>query len=302
MSLGSAITGTGIGSLRGFVALSVIVLATATASAQGITSSVKQGGAPLEITADYGIEWRRDDQVYVASGNARAAQGDLAVYADVLTARYRENEQGDTEIYRIEANGNVRMVSPTETIYGDDARYEVNERYLILTGDDLRLEAEDGLITANESLEYWEDKKVAMARGDAVAVKEDKRVRADELVAHFEAGAEGGMELISVDAVGDVQISTPKEYASGRTGTYYVQKQLATLSGDVKITQGKNQMNGEYAEVNMETGVSRLLAAPPGRSAPAPVRGLLVPPKKSKKSQDDKTAQDTKTDQDTKTE
>ena len=282
-------TGTWIGALRAFMALWVIVLAASTASAQGITSAVKDGGAPLEISADYGIEWRRDEQVYVASGNARAAQGDLAVYADVLTAHYRENEQGETEIYRIEANGNVRMVSPTETIYGDDGRYEVKERYLILTGDDLRLEAEDGLITARESLEYWEEKQVAVARGDAVAVKEDKRVRADELVAHFETGADGGIELISVDAVGDVQISTPKEYASGRAGTYYVKKQLATLSGDVKITQGKNQMNGEYAEVNLETGVSRILAAPPGQSASAPVRGLLVPPKKSKKAQDDKT-------------
>ncbi len=282
-------TGTWVRSLGGFVALSVIVLAAFTAGAQGITSAVKEGGAPLEISADYGIEWRRDDQVYVASGNARAAQGDLAVYADVLTAHYRENEQGETEVYRIEADGNVRMVSPTETIYGDHGRYEVNERYLILTGDDLRLETEDGLITARESLEYWEKKQVAVARGDAVAVREDKRVRADELVAYFETGADGGIELVSIDAVGDVQISTPKEYASGRTGTYYVKKQLATLSGDVKITQGRNQMNGEYAEVNLETGVSRILAAPPGRSGLAPVRGLLVPPKKSKKAQDDKT-------------
>jgi lipopolysaccharide export system protein LptA len=287
--------GTWVGSLRGFVALLVIVLAASTAGAQGITSSVQKGGAPLEISADYGIEWRRDTQVYVASGNARAAQGDLAVYADVLTAYYRESEQGDTEIFRIEANGNVRIVSPTETVYGDDGRYEVNERYLILTGDDLRLEAEDGLITARESLEYWEEKQVAVARGDAVAINQDKRVRADELVAHFQTGADGGVELNSVDAVGDVQISTPTEYASGRAGTYYVQKQLATLSGDVKITQGKNQMNGEYAEVNLETGVSRLLAAPPGQSAPAPVRGLLVPPKKSKKAQDDKTDQGDKT-------
>jgi lipopolysaccharide export system protein LptA len=287
--------GTWVGSLRGFVALLVIVLAASTAGAQGITSSVQKGGAPLEISADYGIEWRRDTQVYVASGNARAAQGDLAVYADVLTAYYRESEQGDTEIFRIEANGNVRIVSPTETVYGDDGRYEVNERYLILTGDDLRLEAEDGLITARESLEYWEEKQVAVARGDAVAINQDKRVRADELVAHFQTGADGGVELNSVDAVGDVQISTPTEYASGRAGTYYVQKQLATLSGDVKITQGKNQMNGEYAEVNLETGVSRLLAAPPGQSAPAPVRGLLVPPKKSKKAPDDKTDQGDKT-------
>ncbi len=38
---------------------------------------VKGDAKPLEINADNGIEWRRDQKVYVASGNARAARGDI---------------------------------------------------------------------------------------------------------------------------------------------------------------------------------------------------------------------------------
>ncbi len=52
---------------------------------------------------------------------------------------------------------------------------------------------------------------------------------------------------------------------------------MAELFGAVKITRGQNQLNGGYAEVNLATGVSRLLAAPPGGVAEGRVRGLLVP-------------------------
>ncbi len=71
---------------------------------------------------------------------------------------------------------------------------------------------------------------------------------------------------------------TAKEYARGREGTYFVDRELATLEGDVKITQGENQLDGNYAEVNMATGISRLLGAPPGSSEqPSQVKALVLP-------------------------
>ena len=39
-------------------------------------------------------------------------------------------------------------------------------------------------------------------------------------------------------------------------------------------------MNGEYAEVDLQTGVSKLMAAPPGTQAADRVRGLLIPKKR----------------------
>jgi hypothetical protein len=40
-------------------------------------------------------------------------------------------------------------------------------------------------------------------------------------------------------------------------------------------------MNGEYAEVNLETGISRMLGAPPGQTGDTRVRSLLVPDSES---------------------
>lgn len=256
-----------------------LALAPRAAEAQAITTFQKSDD-PLEISADFGIEWRRDSKVYIASGNARAAQGDLAVFAETLTAHYRDGAAGDTEIYRIEAEGQVRIVSLSETVYGDLGIYDLDKGYFIMTGDDLRMEAGADLITARDSLEYWEADQIAVANGDAVATREDKRVQADKLVAHFAPDAEGKLAIDTVDATGNVRISTATEFASGNSGVYYAQKQLATLTGAVKVTRGQNQLNGEYAEVNLVTGVSRLLGAPPGQRAATPVRGLLVPERK----------------------
>ena len=84
--------------------------------------------------------------------------------------------------------------------------------------------------------------------------------------------------LEKVDAQGDVKITTPTEFVSSETGVYHVNRELAELAGGVKITRGDAQLNGEYAEVNLATGVSRLLSSRPGGGDDdGRVHGLLVP-------------------------
>lgn len=256
--------------------LATSVLAAAPASAQGLVTFGDEK-APVEISADEGIEWRSKDMVYVASGNARAARGDLELFGDQLAAFYRDSEDGGTEIYRVEAHGDVRIVSPNETVYGDDGYYDVDRGVLMLTGESLRLESGEDTITARDSLEYWRNERFAVARGQAVATRGDKRLQAEILVGHFAPDAEGALTLKQVDAEGNVQVATASEFVRSDSGVYYVDKELAELTGDVKITKGNNQLNGGYAEVNLATGVSRLLAAPPDGETGGRVRGLLVP-------------------------
>ena len=96
-----------------------------------------------------------------------------------------------------------------------------------------------------------------------------------------------------IDAVGNVEIMTAKEYARGRQGVYHIDRELATLEGDVKITQGENQLDGNYAEVDMATGISRLLGAKPGSTEPPKqVKALVLPraAKQDKEASEEKAA------------
>ncbi len=253
----------------------------APAAAQGL-KGLQSGDQPLEINAEEGIEWRRNEQLYIARGNAEAIRGELTLYADVMTAHYGKSGTGGTDIDRIDVEGNVRIKSPAETIYGDRGAYDVPNGVLVLVGDNLRLIGKTDTITARDSLEYWELKNMAVARGDAVAVREDKRIQADVLSAHFAADSGDELVLTRIDAFGNVRIATATDFARGDRGVYYVDREFATLSGAVKITREENQMNGEYAEVDMKSGVSRLLAGAPGSTTKTRVQGLIVPKRKPK--------------------
>jgi lipopolysaccharide export system protein LptA len=232
-----------------------------------------QGGdGPIHIEADDGIEWQRSKQLYLARGNAKASQGGVVVEGDELVAHYRPNAAGENEIYRIDANGNVRIISETEVAQSDKAVYDIDGGVLFLTGDTVRLDTAEDTIIARDSLEYYEQRQLAVARGDALAIRDDRRLRADTLTAHFgEGGRRATMERI--EALGNVLVSTPTDIVRAEKGDYNPDRGLATLTGNVKITRGETQLNGERAEVNLKSGESQLLSARPGER----VRGLFLP-------------------------
>ncbi len=275
---------------------------------QGIDLS--QGGA-VDVTASDGIEWRQAEQVVIARGNARAVRGAVTVDSDRLMARYRPQARagaapvptaspgaapdqtlsGGSEIWRLEAEGHVRITSATDVARGDRAVYDIDQAVLVLTGRDLSLTTAQQVITATDSLEYWSARKMAVARGNAVVVDnaEGRRITADTLVSYFLDGpgtapppvaapAAGGREppgsgkLDRVEAFGNVEIRTPTDVVRGSRAVYSAATGMARLLGDVRITRGDNQINGQEAIVNMRTGVARLVSAPGAR-----VQGLILP-------------------------
>ena len=69
-------------------------------------------------------------------------------------------------------------------------------------------------------------------------------------------------------------ITSGDDIAMADEGIYNTADDVATLYGSVRLNRGKSQLNGDYAEFNLTTGVSRLLARPEGDGR---VRGLLIP-------------------------
>ena len=106
--------------------------------------------------------------------------------------------QGKSEIWRLDAIGNVRIISNSETAYGDRAIYNADQKVLVIDGKKPRLVSGDDILTATQQLEYWEVKRFAVARGDAIATREDKQVRADILVAHMKTDAKGDTRVYRV--------------------------------------------------------------------------------------------------------
>ena len=254
----------------------ISLIPAASVIAQGIGLPGQSKDKPIEINADEGIEWRQKQKLYVARGNARASQGQVTVSANTLTAHYREKNDQSTEIWRIDAEGNVQIITPTQKAAGNKGVYDVDNGILILTGS-VRLDTKTDKITARDSLEYWEKRNLAVARGNAIAVRGQNRLRADLLTAHFVTDENGKSRVQQLDAFDNIVITTPDEIVRSNRGIYNLDTGVAKLSGSVKITRGKDKLQGAYAEVNLNTGVSKLY----GRGA-AGVRGVFMPKKRGK--------------------
>lgn len=248
-----------------------LLIAISGPSGAGAQSVTGQGGkSPVNIEANDGIEWQRDTKAYIARGDARASRDGVEIRADTLTAFYRDGADGEgQDIYRIDADGSVRITAESGKAFGDKGVYHVNEAVLVLIGSNLKLETATAVITARDSLEYWDNRQLAVARGEAIVVSEKGRLRADILTAHITQDEK--REIRQIDAFGNVLITTGTEIAQGEEGVYNPRTGLATLCGNVRITRGKNQLNGNCAEVNLVTGISRLVGD--GRR----VRGLFTP-------------------------
>lgn len=237
---------------------------------------------PVAIEADQGVEWRQNEQVYIARGNATAKRGDTTIRADALYAHYRKTQDNRQEIYKITAEGAVKITTPKETITSDTAEYAVETSIFTLKGRPVKIDSGKSTLTA-ALVVYNSKSKVANVTGGAQVVEDKKRVRADRFIAFFKE--EGGKQSLKrVEAIGNVVITTPTEIARGNKGDYDAETQVATLSGNVRLTRGDNQLNGDRAEVNMKTGISKLLAddgpATASRTNPAQgkrVRVLIMP-------------------------
>lgn len=278
---------------HGLAALALALPLAGPSAAQGL---LNHGSGPIAIDADEGIEWRRDEKVYIATGNAKAVRGDVTVTAHRLIAYYRERPQpagapapakkddsdnngiSSTDIYRLVAEQDVTITTPTQTARGDHGVYDVDRSVLVLTGDKLSLDTTQDHITARDSLEYWDERKVAVARGDGVMVRADRRVQGDVLTAHITDDKKTNTSKVTeVDGFGHVRISTPAEIAVGGKGVYNLVTNVAYLIDDVRVSHGRDQLNGDYGEVNLTTNVSRMLSGPSAGRPGQRVRSLIVP-------------------------
>ena len=84
----------------------------------------------------------------------------------------------------------------------------------------------------------------------------------------------GKHEIQQVNVWGNVLISTATEIVRAEKGVYNVRTGIVRLQGNVKITRGKTQLSGNDAEVDLNSGISRLIGGK-GR-----VQGLIQPRKR----------------------
>ncbi len=272
--------------MRILLLIALSLLPCANAWAQATPQAKPQAKQPIEVTAQKSLEWNRNARLYIARVKAVAKQGTTELRGDTLTAKYVEGKNGkNMTITRIDADGNVTIISDGSTATGQKGFYDVARGYSELTGDNLSLTNTTDVITARDKMTYDANRNEMNAYGNARAVRGDDIITADQMIGRFAKDANGKSQMKEMEAIGNVVITTPTDVLHGDRGIYHAATNKATITGNVRIDRGPNVITGARGEVDLNTNISRIFggAGAPGTTGTSGgtgdgrVRGVFYP-------------------------
>ena len=178
------------------------------------------------LTAETETRVYQKENETISVGNAHIFQDDNNLYADKVVGWFAAGAKKDLE--RAEAYGNVRIITPKETITGGEGYY----------------------YAADGRLEMYALSRNAKTSKGTVTVKQgDKILRADQITAYI--NTKGKNDLQKVVAVGNVVIETEQEKITGNKGIYEPHKGRVEMFGNgnpVQIVQGNNTLHAQKVE------------------------------------------------------
>ena len=129
-----------------------------------------------------------------------------------------------------------------------------------------------------DELEVQDRDKTAVFRGNVRLVQGPTTLRASSITVYYAGRATGTNQQISkVEARGPVRVTNLDQTASGDLATFQMATQILTLTGNVILTKGSNELRGQRLIVNLKTGESRVEA--PNNKSGGRVRGVFLPGK-----------------------
>ena len=223
----------------------------------------KQNGEPVEIYAEQGIEWHKNDNKYLAIGNAIAKSGKMSVNSDRIEAFYEESDNSGMNIKLVKAHRNVIVTDENLKIVGGKlAEYNLKKDYFSIFGKNLILTSQENKLESNNKMEYWRTKGVAIASGKAKAQKGNEfKIKAEKLVWYLNEN-DKKIDVKKIFGFENVSIYTNNEVAFSDKALYNKESGICKLFGNVKLQKGDSFLTGDYAEVDLNKGISKLLPAP----------------------------------------
>lgn len=217
--------------------------------------------ADMIVNADTSLEWNQKEGFYQARGNAHAYQGEQEIFADDLKAFYDAASSGRS-ITQIHAYGNVRFADAAHTGRGSSLIYQAGTSEYKLNGPDARIDGPDGNARAEKEIHFQRQKgQVRLQVSAEIKLADGRHLKGDDLKLYL--NPENNIERI--EAFGQVVVTQ----ASGSSATadkldYNRVSNKAILHGNVIVSDAGNQLSGDKAEIDFETGISKILSTTTG--------------------------------------
>ena len=246
---------------------------------------------PIDISAASGVNIFDSENRLEAYDQVSISRSEATIYGDKATVFY-EKKNDKRQPTQLRVTGKVISVSPQATIYSNQAQYNVATEQLSFLGRQIKLFGLSANIKAHKNLDYYPQKKKAVARGsvEMVDIKSPQKLYGDELTFYFrDAGNEGGKptkkkspvqsgaasdssemahSIDYVEAHGHVKVVLPAKIATGDHASFKSGENVIEMWGNVLVTDDNKQLRGAYAIVYKNEGQSKVYAEIPAHKAP----------------------------------
>ena len=93
-------------------------------------------------------------------------------------------------------------------------------------------------LDADNQVEYHQKEQKIVAKGNAIAVKDDMKIKADKLTGFYNSKTKN--KITRIEALGNVILTTPQATASGNSLIYSVDTDSAVLNGGPALIKTQN--------------------------------------------------------------
>ncbi len=122
------------------------------------------------------------------------------------------------------------------------------------------LQSKEPIQVVSDRLEAFDEQKLVVFSGNAVAVQGDKVIKADSLSLFYkkdknagkgknQSDIAGGGDLERIEAKGHVSVTQGPKVATGELGIYYQDEQKIILTGNPVMREGNNSITGDKITV-----------------------------------------------------
>ena len=218
------------------------------------------------ITSENGLLINQIDKTITAIKNAHVYQQKEHINADRIILTYEKDGYNNNQVVKAEAYKNAQALMQNKTAKAEEMILYKKKKEISDKLSDIKKYYPDANISLLNQLVYLNKKAM---------VKEDNYlILADKMYVFYKAVDQNKSEIEKIVAVGSVRASNGVQRVDGGYGIYNPTTKMVDLYDNVRLKQGNSILNGDWASLNLETGISTLKSKEKDQGR---IKGSLIP-------------------------
>ena len=228
----------------------------------------KQNKNNLLVTSENGLLIDQTKNTITAYENAHIYQKKEQIKAEKIILTYKKDAYNNNQVVKAEGYKNVEVLQEGKTVQADEMIFYKEKEEALKVLDSLK---SYNFIQKQDQVQevVYLNKKTSLKEGN-------QRVLADKMYVIYKKGLQEKNVLDKVIAIGHVTATNGVQKILGDYGIYNPTTSLIDLYENVELHQGGSVLKGEWANLNLKSGISSLKSHDKD-STKTRVKGSLIP-------------------------